>query len=193
MRNIRKYTFLAALLCCAAVAKADGQTISHNFNTKYDAVPSQLTLTSANKVGTTDDNFVYTCSGTSAEFGYDLYNDPAAKVIAINLPNKDNQVVVSPPIERLDSMLIYYYYPSDESPYTGVKVALSTDGVEWEMLSGSEISYHHLGATSGSITASFGQDTYYVKIWNSKSKKSVSLISIEYHISPCTNCFRYRP
>lgn len=170
------FTILCLLVLSPAVSRAE--TITHNFHEMSGL--SQLTFSSANKVGETD-LVTYTCSGTGATFGV------TNSKICIQLPQNGSQVVTSPAIEGLTNFRIYHY-PS--SVCSNINVYISTNGSTWgAALSGAAIEYGY-----GVIYVTVPKGNYYVKIANSTAT-SVSVFQVIYTTeeSSCSNCFEYIP
>lgn len=178
-----KRIFLSLLLAlCVASGYAVVFPVTHNFNT-LNGTPGNITYSNSSKtatINTTDLHLVYTCYN-SGVFGIDcLYSS----LLALNLPNRNDSVIITPAISDLKGFRVQYY--STNSSYDSFRFYISEDGESWTLLSGDEV---EMGVNT--ITASFDRGSWQVKIINKSSKASVSLTQITYETEPCPNCFQY--
>lgn len=168
---MRMKKLLSTILCLLVLSPAltRAETITHDFHEMSRL--SQLTFSSANKVGETD-LVTYTCSGTGATFGV------TNSKICIQLPQNGGQVITSPAIENLTRVKISHY---PASKCENLKVYISTDGSSWgSALSGDAIEY----GNSGTIFVTVPKGNYYLKFANTTST-AVSIIQVEYTTEPC--------
>ena len=180
MRGSRIHTILLVIgILCATVCRA-GNTYTEIIQDL--CVAGKLTLSPDNKVGTTD-SVTYTCSGgTNAKFGLDVIN-PSGKKIAINLPDKHNQVVTS----ELEDLTGFVITCIGSVGYTNTKVYLSTDGGStWS----EELTTPDIKIISTVATVTVPKGNYCIMVRNNESAKSFSILQIDYTFEHC-NCFRY--
>lgn len=173
------FVFTATLLCRAAVISYDHEF--HVLNTQ-----KKIAFSNSNKTATVSGTLplVYNCYA-NAVFGSDC---KYGSVISLNLAQRGDSVIITPAIENLKGLQIYYY-TTDESK-VGMNIFISSDARTWTQLSAEE-----LLKSSNSVTATFssGPGTYAVKIVNASSTQSncISIFKITYETDPCPNCFRY--
>lgn len=188
MKRILPY-IIVLILSLIPFSFVVGETITHNFNGMYIASPKQLVITpkSSNKTATatTDDlTFTYTISGSeNAKFGMDLHHSLGLQVVSVNLPSKNDSVIVYSPTDAIAQVYIMYYYP-DKPTIDNIKVYASSDGS----------SYRDTSATlssRGNITANIPRGSQYIKIVN-EGNTAISIYYMNYTIENC-NCFRYVP
>lgn len=176
------FIFTATTLCRAAVVSYDHEF--HVLNTQ-----KKITFTNSNKTATVSGTLplVYNCYANAA-FGFDLVHSEGYKVISINLKQQGDSVIITPAIENLKGLQIYYY--TTDASYAGMNIFISPDARTWTQLSEEE-----LLKSPNSVMATFssGPGTYAVKIVNASSTKynCISIFQITYETDPCPNCFRY--
>ena len=183
MKQLLRFRILALLLLCAAVCRAEGDSLKHEFHVmSKDA--SQLSFSSSDKVGVTP-LVTYTCTGTNAKFGVDIRTGiaPASKKICINLLDAGNFVTTSA-IEDLAGIEIWHY---PQTTCSNITLQLSRDSAHWTDAIIQDGMYR---ATR--IVASFVPGRYYVRLTNTTSK-SVSLYKIIYRFGSGCNCVLYIP
>ncbi len=174
------FVFTATLLCRAAVISYD-----HEFHV-LNTPPRTIAFSNNNKTATVSGTLplVYNCYA-KAEFGSDC---KYGSVISLNLAQRGDSVIITPAIENLKGLQIYYY-TTDESN-AGMNIFISSDVRTWTQLSEEELSKY-----TNLVTATFssGPGTYAVKIVNASSVKAtgISIFKITYETDPCPNCFRY--
>ena len=178
MKQLLRFRVLALLLLCAAVCRAEGDSLKHEFHVmSKDA--SQLSFSSSDKVGVTP-LVTYTCTGTNAKFGVDV---SYKKYISINLPDA-NDFVTTSAIEDVAGIEIWHY---PQTTCSNITIQLSRDSVHWTDAIIQDGMYR---ATR--IVASFVPGRYYVRLTNTTSK-SVSLYKIIYRFGSGCNCVLYIP
>ena len=181
MRGSRIHTiFLVIGILCTTVCRA-GNTYTEVIQDLYAA--RELTLSPDNKVGTTD-SVIYTCSGgTKAKIGIEEINPVGYRKIAINLPERYDQVVTS----ELEDLTGFVITCVGTVGYLNTKVYLSTDGGStW----GEELTTPDMTIASKVVTVTVPKGNYCIKVKNNESAKSFSILQIEYKFEHC-NCFRY--
>lgn len=183
-RSILSFLFvlMATTLCRAAVISYD-----HEFQV-LNALGT-IAFSNSNKTATVSGSLplVYNCYA-NAVFGFDLVHSAGYKVICINLTQQNDSVIITPAIEDLKGLQIYYY--TNDATKVGMNIFISSDARTWRQLSDSE-----LLKAAGNVVATFssGPGTYAVKIVNASSakKNGISIFKITYETDPCPNCFRY--
>lgn len=176
------FVFTATTLCRAAVISYD-----HEFQ-DLNALGA-IDFSNSNKTATVSGTLplVYNCYA-KAEFGFDLVNLEGDKVISINLKQRGDSVIITPAIDNLKGLQIFYYTTDAEK--VGMNIFISSDARTWTQLSEEE-----LLKSPNSVMATFssGPGTYAVKIVNASSVKAtgISVFQITYETDPCPNCFRY--
>ena len=182
MKRILRY-FGALLFAGMPFSVIHGEKITHNFQSMN--MKHTIEFESANKYArSTTDAITYTCGGTSAsKFGLDhVYKS----VMSINLLNYGDYVIISPAIDNLRGVDIFYE-PANEIRNT-IQVYLSTDGISWgEPLTGEDIKYG-----KGVINVTPPSGSYQIKIVDTNGSYDASITEIDYMIENC-NCFRYVP
>ena len=181
----RSILFFLFVLTTSVFSRAAVISYVHDFNALNRK--GAIAFSNTNKTAAIDTilSLTYNCYN-SGVFGPDLVNSLYTKVVSINLPAINDSVIITPAIDDLKGMLIYYY-TADASRF-GLNIYISTDSRTWRQLSGEEIS-----GSSGSITAAFSSGSYAVKIVNASSTKNgISIIKITYETDPCPNCFEYK-
>ena len=174
------FVFTVTTLCRAAVISYD-----HEFHV-LNTPPRTIAFSNDNKTATVSGTLplVYNCYA-NAEFGYDCVNK---SVISLNLAQRGDSVIVTPAIEDLKGLQIYYYTTNTSN--AGMNIFISSDARTWTQLSEEELT-----KSSNLVTATFssGPGTYAVKIVNASSTKynCISIFKITYETDPCPNCFRY--
>ena len=174
------FVFTATILCRAAVISYD-----HEFHV-LNTPPRTITFSNSNKTATVSGALplVYNCYANAVFGGDCVYGS----VISLNLSQKGDSVIITPAIENLKGLQIYYY-TTDESK-AGMNIFISPDARTWTQLSEEELT-----KSSNLVTATFssGPGTYAVKIVNASSTTSncISIFKITYETDPCPNCFRY--
>ncbi len=186
MKRILPY-IIVLILSVIPFSFVVGEPITHNFNEMYTASPKQLVLTpgSSSKLATTTiDDLAYTIYGsTNAKFGMDLHHSLGLQVVSVNLPSKNDSVIVYSPTDAIAQVYIRYYY-QDKPTIDNIKVYASSDGS----------SYSDTSATlssRGNITANIPGGSQYIKIVN-EGNTGISIYYMNYTIENC-NCFRYVP
>ena len=173
------FVFTATTLCRAAVISYD-----HEFNVLN--TQKTITFTNSNKTATVSGTLplVYNCYANAA-FGGDC---KYGSVISLNLSQRGDSVIITPAIENLKGLQIYYY--TTNASKAGMNIFISPDARTWAQLSEEELSKY-----TNLVTATFssGPGTYAVKIVNASSTQSncISIFKITYETDPCPNCFRY--
>lgn len=179
----RSILFFLFVLTTSVFSRAAVISYVHDFTALNGK--GAIAFSNSNKTASIDASLplTYNCYNTGA-FGADLVY---RSKVSINLPAKNDSVIITPAIDDLKGMLIYYY-TADASKF-GLNIYISTDSRTWRQLSGEEIS-----GSSGSITAAFSSGSYAVKIVNASSTKSngISIFKITYETDPCPNCFEYK-
>lgn len=179
-RSILSLLFVfTALLCRAAVISYDHEF--HVLNTQ-----KAIAFSNDNKTATVSGTLplVYNCYNTG-DFWVDcLYKS----VISLNLKQKGDSVIITPAVDNLKGLQIYYY--TTDASKVGMNIFISPDARTWTQLSEEELSKY-----TNLVTATFssGPGTYAVKIVNASSTQSncISIFKITYETDPCPNCFRY--
>ena len=174
------FVFTATTLCRAAVISYDHefrvlntppQTIAFSNNYKTATVSGTLPL-------------VYNCYANAVFGGDCVYGS----VISLNLSQRGDSVIITPAIENLKGLQIYYY--TTNASKAGMNIFISPDARAWR-----QVSEEKLMKSSKSVTATFSFEpgTYAVKIVNASSTKynCISIFQITYETDPCPNCFRY--
>ncbi len=173
------FVFTATTLCRAAVISYDHEF--HVLNTQ-----KTIAFSNSNKTATVSGTLplVYNCYA-NAVFGGDC---KYGSVISLNLSQKGDSVIITPAIEDLKGLQIYYY--TTDASNAGMNIFISSDARTWTQLSEEELSKY-----TNLVTAAFssGPGTYAVKIVNASSTKynCISIFQITYETDPCPNCFRY--
>lgn len=130
----------------------------------------------------TTDAITYTCGGRCTFWLDHVYK----AVMSINLLNYGDYVIISPAIDNLRGVDIFYE-PANEMRNT-IQVYLSTDGISWgEPLTGENIAY-----AKGVINVTPPSGSYQIKIVDTNGSNDTSITEIGYMIENC-NCFRYVP
>ena len=174
------FVFTATTLCRAAVISYD-----HEFHV-LNTPPRTITFSNSNKTATVSGTLplVYNCYA-NAVFGGDC---KYGSVISLNLSQKGDSVIITPAIEDLKGLQIYYY--TTDASKVGMNIFISPDARTWTQLSEEELIKH-----TNLVTATFssGPGTYAVKIVNASSTTSncISIFKITYETDSCPNCFRY--
>ncbi len=156
--------------CCAA-------TIVHNFSSTTGRYFGE-----GNTSCTINSDTVYTCTGSGAVFA-----SYGGSKITLYMKEKDDCVTISPAIENLTEMKIYYSRTAPLDEYH-IEVYISTDnGSSWTKLPASRLS---------------DSRSWYVKVLVPKNNNMVRIVhtddteiaisQIEYSTSDC-NCFPYFP
>lgn len=173
------FVFTATLLCRAAVISYDHEF--HVLNTQ-----KKIAFSNDNKTATVSGTLplVYNCYNTG-DFWVDcLYKS----VISLNLKQKGDSVIITPAVDNLKGLQIYYY--TTDASKAVMNIFISPDARTWTQLSEEELSKY-----TNLVTATFssGPGTYAVKIVNASSTQSncISIFKITYETDPCPNCFRY--
>ena len=186
MQQFIRNGIVCVLLLSAVFCRAEKAAVTHEFST----MNSNGTLVYPPKSDNPDkpdytigktDLLIYTCSGTNATFGGDLYNDLGYKKISINLPSS-NRFVTTTAIDSLTEIQIWHY---PMNTCTNIKVQLSRDSVHWVNMTGAT-TYE-----TDHVRATFVPGRYYVRVRNTSST-SVSLWKIKYTFGDC-NCVMYIP
>lgn len=161
------------------IAGAENDTIIHYFDDLYKL--KELKIPSPYKIGTIGD-VIYTCEGTTqARFYQDLEYPIGHKVIAINLPQKNDRVTTTQ-FNNLKKIVLYFTQSGKSKP----KIELSTDSVNWGN-----------GMTKSVYSPfSYELDTpgdYYVRIYND-STAAISIYQTKFYlVEENCNCFTYTP
>lgn len=163
-------------------AGAENDTIIHDFDDLFNAVPRQLTLTNSYKQGQVGD-VIYVCEGSDkyARFYQDLEFPAGHKVIAINLPQK-NDCVTTTQFNNLKKIVLYFTQSGKSKP----KIELSTDSVNWG------------DGMTKSVYSPFSLEfdtpgDYYVRIYND-STAAISIYQTKFYlVEENCNCFTYTP
>ena len=173
--NMKYSPFLVVLTALLTLCVPKMQAFTHNFQMK-NIDPKTISFSASNTVATsTNDNIVYTCTGTA----FASYNS----VLTIPLLDNGDQVVVSPAIEGLIEVTISYY-PSQI--YTSIRVDVSQDGSSWTNIpEGSGATYN-----KGIITVRVPKSAYYVRIRSNNGSNDAYIQQITYTTTDC-NCFPY--
>jgi len=184
VRGSRIHTILLVIgILCATVCRA-GNTYTEVIQTL--CTTGKMVLSAENTIGKTD-SVTYTCSG-GASIGMDVIRPIGQKVIAINLPGKDDQVVTSE-LEDLTKLRFYYYdFTSDLQKKvvdTSIRVYVSEDGESWGSALTDEVSL-----SGKTIIVDLPKGTRRVKLQNVVSTRPFSIWQIDYTFEHC-NCFRY--
>ena len=170
---------LTALLCRAAV-------ISYDHEFRVLSTQKTIDFSNSNKTATVSGTLplVYNCYA-KAEFGSDC---KYGSVISLNLAQKGDSVIITPAVDNLKGLQIYYY--TTDASKAGMNIFISSDARTWTQLSEEELSKYTNLVT---VTFSSGPGTYAVKIVNASSTQSncISIFKITYETDPCPNCFRY--
>ena len=170
---------LTALLCRAAV-------ISYDHEFRVLSTQKTIDFSNSNKTATVSGTLplVYNCYA-KAEFGSDC---KYGSVISLNLAQKGDSVIITPAVDNLKGLQIYYY--TTDASKAGMNIFISSDARTWTQLSEEELSKYTNLVT---VTFSSGPGKYAVKIVNASSTQSncISIFKITYETDPCPNCFRY--
>ena len=142
-----------------------------------------MALLAENTIGKTD-SVKYTCSGgAKAKIGLEEINPSGSRKIAINLPERYDQVVTS----ELEDLTGFVITCVGTVGYTNTKVYLSTDGGStWS----DELTTPDIKIISKVVTVTVPKGNYCIMVRNNESAKSFSILQIEYKFEHC-NCFRY--
>ena len=177
----RSILFFLFVLTTSVFSRAAVISYLHDFNALNGK--GAIAFSNSNKTASIDASLplTYNCSGA---FGADLVYKSK---ISINLPAKNDSVIITPAIDDLKGMLIYYY-TADASKF-GLNIYISTDSRTWRQLTGGEITN-----SAGTVTAAFSPGSYAIKIVNASSTNSngISIFKITYETDPCPNCFEYK-
>lgn len=143
----------------------------------------KMVLSAENTIGKTD-SVTYTCSGgAKAKIGLEEINPVGYRKIAINLPERYDQVVTS----ELEDLTGFVITCIGSVGYTNTKVYLSTDGGStW----GEELTTPDIKILSKVVTVTVPKGNYCIMVRNNESAKSFSIWQIDYTFEHC-NCFRY--
>ena len=179
----RSILFFLFVLTTSVFSRAAVISYAHDFNALNGK--GAIAFSNSSKTAAIDTilSLTYNCYNTGV-FGADLVSKSK---ISINLPARADSVIITPAIDDLKGVLIYYY--TTNVAKFGLNIYISTDSRTWRQLSGEEIS-----GSLGSITAAFSSGSYAVKIVNASSTTSngISIFKITYETDPCPNCFEYK-
>lgn len=163
---------MGLLLLTLLVRADDYITVTHNFKAKASA--KDIAFTGSNKIGTIkSDGTTYTCSSGAA---FDFYST----ILSAILP-KDEEIVVSPAINRLSHFQVVYYANSPT-----IEISLSTDGSSWTPVTENITS----GSGYHEVSSLFGN--YYIKVKNTTST-ILYIQEFTYYSHPDCGCFPYVP
>lgn len=183
---IMKRSILSLLFVLTATTLCRAAVISYDHEFQVLNALGTIAFSNSNKTATVSGTLplVYNCYNTGV-FGPDLVYKSKA---SINLPAKNDSVIITPAIEYLKGLRIYYY--TSDATKVGMNIFISSDARTWRQLADSE-----LLKAAGNVVATFssGPGTYAVKIVNASSVKTngISIFKITYETDPCPNCFRY--
>ena len=178
----RSILFFLFVLTTSVFSRAAVISYEHDFNALNGK--GAIAFSNSSKTAAIDTILSLTYNCYNGAFGPDLVSKSR---VSINLPARADSVIITPAIDDLKGVLIYYY--TTNVARFGLNIYISTDSRTWRQLSGEEIS-----GSSGTITAAFSPGSYAVKIVNASSTSTtgISIIKITYETDPCPNCFEYK-